>query len=137
VHAPYGAVRTPDHPAASDATATVLLVEDEPSIRRFAGQVLRAAGYRVITAEDGPAALALAAAHTGAIDVLVTDLDLPEMTGGEVAHAVRARYPAVRILYASGSGPQDGVVGPPGLTLDKPYDTQALTAAVREALGNA
>jgi len=79
----------------------LLLVDDEPPIRMFAGRVLELAGYQVATAGDGPEALeTLAAGHE--FDLFVLDVMMPQMRGDELAAAVRRRYPDAKVLYFTG-----------------------------------
>src|SRR5690606_29720065 len=76
----------------SEGQQTVLLVEDDDGVRRFATELLTGGGYRVLAADDGPAALQLAADHDGAIDLLLTDVVMPRMTGRQVADSLRERH---------------------------------------------
>jgi len=79
----------------------ILVVDDEPVIVRFADRILRSAGYRPALATSGSQALAAADAM-GHVDVLVTDLMMPEMTGDELARRVRAAQPDLKVLYLTG-----------------------------------
>jgi PAS domain S-box-containing protein len=117
---------------------TVLLVEDEPEVRRFAAVALHRYGYTVLEAESGPAALALARAHEGPIHLLVTDVMMPGMKGPELADRLCATRPAVRVLYVSGYPDAAEVYqGPPPHGrgyLQKPFGPEALARKVRETL---
>jgi PAS domain S-box-containing protein len=116
---------------------TILVVEDDASVRRVNVARLVELGYNVIEAEDGPAALRQIDAHP-AIDVLFTDIVMPRgMSGVELAQAVRQRLPAMPILFSSGyaapelleSGRVEGAV-----LLKKPYTAAALATQLREVL---
>jgi PAS domain S-box-containing protein len=83
-------------------TETVLLVDDDEAVRSFARQVLQGAGYRVVEAAGGMEALAAACSHEGPIDLLVSDLKMPEIGGREVARRLRQERPGLAVLYMSG-----------------------------------
>jgi len=80
---------------------SVLIVDDEDLVRKFVERALREAGYQTATASDGPEALGVAA-KLETLDILVTDLMMPEMTGDELARRVRASSPGVKVLYITG-----------------------------------
>ncbi len=84
----------------------VLLVEDEDALRQVTERVLSEAGYRVISATDGPDALRLAGAHEP-VGLLVTDVVMPEMMGPELARLMHELSPELRLLYTSGLVPRD------------------------------
>jgi two-component system cell cycle sensor histidine kinase/response regulator CckA len=83
---------------------TVLVVEDDAAVRRLVVTVLQGAGYRTLEAEDGETAMALAGGHDGALDLLLVDVVLPDLAGGEVARRIAALRPATRVLFVSGHG---------------------------------
>lgn len=117
---------------------TILVVEDEPSVRAVVVQLLKKLGYTVIEAEDGIDALERLD-ETGGIDMLFTDIVLPGgMTGKDVASEVLKRQPAVRLLYTSGyaAGAMDegGRVAEGGEFLSKPYPMKTLASRIREIL---
>jgi two-component system cell cycle sensor histidine kinase/response regulator CckA len=87
--------------SASERCANVLIVDDEETLRRFVDRVLTQAGYTTTTASDGPEAIA-AAAKLGSIDLLVTDLMMPQMTGDELARRLRQNQPSLKVLYLTG-----------------------------------
>jgi CheY-like chemotaxis protein len=116
---------------------TILLVEDDPALREMVREILEASGYRVLEA-DGPAqADARSAAEASAIDLVLSDVVLPEGGGQQVLDALRQRRPAIRALFMSGYC--DETLGPRGVAagsriLSKPFSTQTLLRAVRESL---
>jgi signal transduction histidine kinase len=117
---------------------TVLLVEDEDSVRRFAGRVLRRAGYTVLDAHDGIEALRIATAHDGPIPLLVTDVVMPGMSGRELADRFIALHPAARVLFMSGytndAIMQHRVPNAESTLLEKPFDPSTLLRAVHELI---
>jgi PAS domain S-box-containing protein len=118
---------------------TILLVEDERALREVARRVLVGAGYEVIAAADGPAALDAVAGREREIDLLLTDMVMPGMLGPALAEQLRARHPAVRILYVSGF--IESVLGqatPVGARqlIEKPFTAPALLEQVSLALGS-
>jgi two-component system, cell cycle sensor histidine kinase and response regulator CckA len=117
---------------------TILLVEDEPLVRDLAVQVLRAHGYAVLVAGSGGAALALARAHSGTIDLLVTDVVMPQMSGTQVAQQLSATRPGVKVLYISGytesATVHHDVLEQGSAFLAKPFTPSVLAHKVREVL---
>ncbi|MGC4048948.1 MAG: ATP-binding protein [Paludibaculum sp.] len=89
--------------AASTGHGTVLLVEDDAGVRSLSTEILTSAGYVVFAAGDGPAAVSLAERHAGQINLLVTDMNLPGISGAAVAEKVRRLVPNVKVLFTSGS----------------------------------
>ena len=119
---------------------TILVVEDEAPVRAVTRQLLERNGYTVLEAPDGPAALALVDAEEGGrhIDLLLTDVIMPGMSGRELAAQLNARRPNVRVLFMSGYT-DDAVVRhgmlEPGLAyLEKPFRPTALLRKVRGVL---
>ncbi|MES2358817.1 MAG: PAS domain S-box protein [Gemmatimonadota bacterium] len=127
--------------ATTSATAgseTLLLVEDDPAIRRITTRILTAAGYRVIPAGSPEEALDIADTNATDIDLLFTDVVLPEMSGRGLAEKLSARVPAMKVLYMSGYTDdivvRAGVLEHDTLFLQKPFSQSALLSKVREAL---
>jgi two-component system cell cycle sensor histidine kinase/response regulator CckA len=122
-------------------TETVLLVEDEPAVRMLARRVLEAQGYRVLEAADGVEAVQLAKQQQGPIDLLLTDVIMPHMSGPEVSSAVTAVIPGIRTLYMSGY--TANAIAPLGMSdstvplVEKPFTPASLASKVREVLGEA
>ena len=119
-------------------TATVLVVDDDAGLLRLTARILAKAGFSVLTAADGLAALAALAAHPGPVALVVTDVIMPVMGGHELARRVPETRPETRILLMSGY-PGD-VVLPDGMLLSgapflaKPFTAAEVTAKVREVL---
>ena len=117
---------------------TVLLVEDTGSLREVIREVLEQQGYTVLVASQGEEALALAQEHGGVIDLLLTDVVMPKLGGGDLARQLRGLRPALRVLYMSGYA--GGAVSRLGaleegfVLLEKPFTGERLARAVREAL---
>ena len=123
---------------ALDGTETVLIVEDQEDVRSFVVKALADRGYRVIEAAEGSQALRLAERHSGAIDILLTDVVLPGMNGRELADQFRITRPEIKVIYTSGY-PHDiiahrGVLHNDISYIPKPYTADQIAAKVREAL---
>ena len=127
--------------ATESAQPTVLVAEDEAIVRGLVQRTLERAGYRVLAAADGDEALRLGAASDPPVDVLVTDMVMPGMHGGELAQRVRATSPAMPVVFMSGytteAVPDDFGTGPAGGLLEKPFQMSALVERVEEALAAA
>ena len=118
-------------------TETVLLTEDEQDVREVAREFLESAGYRVLQAASGEAALQLAAAHDGAIDLLVTDMVMPGMSGQELARKMRVTREDLRVLYMSGyseHAAEEAAKSEGSAVLAKPFSRSALLRTAREVL---
>lgn len=127
--APAGAVK---------GRETILLVEDEESLRRLGRRVLAAEGYTVLTAADGTEALKELERHGKPVDVLLTDVVMPGMNGRELAREIARRELAAKTIYMSGYTDdtivKHGVLEPGIAFLYKPYTVEALSAKLREVL---
>lgn len=117
---------------------TILLAEDDPLVRDLAEDVLRQGGYQVLSAGRGDEALALSDQHGGTIDLLVSDLIMPDMSGRDLAERLVARRPGLRVVLASGYADGDVLQRAAselrGALLPKPFTPAALLRAVRDAL---
>ncbi|MCC6728131.1 MAG: PAS domain S-box protein [Chthonomonadales bacterium] len=117
---------------------TILLVEDEPLVRDLAVQALRKQGYTVLSARSGREVAGLALRHPAKIDLLVTDVVMPGLSGPQVAERFREVRPDVRVLYVSGytedSIVRHGVLEEGVHFLSKPFTPAALARKVREVL---
>jgi PAS domain S-box-containing protein len=120
---------------------TVMVVEDTTAVLRAAVSVLQRHGYSVLSADSGRAALALLERSEGRVDLLLTDVVMPDMNGRELAARVRALFPAVKVLFMSGHDP--AVVASHGVLEDcvpligKPFAIYELTTRVRRVLDGA
>ncbi len=126
--------------AASPAhgTETILVVEDDAAVRRVATRVLRAAGYTVLTANNGMAALALLASQGGAVHLVLTDMVMPKMGGLELAARLKELRPDQKVLFTSGyTDDTMRLGGRPDIAaqfIGKPYTGVELTRRVRDVL---
>jgi DNA-binding response OmpR family regulator len=124
-------------PAAPTGAGVVLLVEDEEGLRQLIGTVLGQLNYTVLSAKDPQEALELEAGRGGSIDLLLTDLTLPVMSGQELARVLSPRRPTMKILFMTGSEPPERV---DGLRMDsyhcllKPFRPSALVKEVQALL---
>jgi two-component system, cell cycle sensor histidine kinase and response regulator CckA len=119
---------------------TILLVEDEESVRQLVRETLSAKGYRVIEASDGEAGLEAAAQHDGAIHLVITDVVMPGISGREMVKQLLQTRSETLVLYLSGYT-EDAIVSEGRIEsgtafLQKPFTLQNLSKKVREVLGN-
>jgi two-component system cell cycle sensor histidine kinase/response regulator CckA len=125
-------------PVTPPAAATILLIEDDDSVRALVREVLRRQGHTILEASLGVEALKICAEHESPVDLLVTDRGLPDMTGREVASRLTALHPALRVLHISGyTRDHELTPGAPEAGVDflqKPFTAAELTAAVRDLL---
>ena len=126
--------------SACRGSETILIVEDDASLREVTCEILRGDGYKVLAAGSADDAIRVSEAHAGAIDFLLTDVIMAKMNGRELAARLIATRPDMKVLYVSGytdgiirEGPQ-GVQGPGLAFLQKPYSRHTLTRKVREIL---
>ena len=123
------------------AAKTLLLVEDDDQVRRFMLEALEAQGYEVLPAKNGRDALDVLRVHGTTIDVLVTDVVMPEISGPELAGELARKHPGLRVLYVSGytgvAGLRCAWIGPETPFLRKPFDAEHLTRRVDEVLAGA
>ncbi|MGH9629650.1 MAG: response regulator, partial [Bryobacteraceae bacterium] len=117
---------------------TVLVVEDEDGVRRVLMEMLQKQGYKVLAASGGAEAAELCKAHTGPLQLLISDVVMPRMSGHELAGRLRHLRPDLRVLFVSGytdSGiVHEGVLDPGTAFLYKPFTPEQLGAKVREVL---
>jgi two-component system cell cycle sensor histidine kinase/response regulator CckA len=126
-------------PAVLGGTETVLLVEDEDSVRQLVRDTLSAKGYKVVPAENGEAGIAAAARHEGRIDLVITDVVMPGMGGRELVKQLAQLRPETKVLYLSGYTEDailsEGTIERGAAFLQKPFTLQNLSRKVREVLG--
>jgi len=128
-------------PKATDAkggSETILVVEDDDSLRLLTARILEGNGYVTLQAEDGRQAIELAKSYSGPIDLLLTDVVMPGLGGAELAALISAFRPELKLLYVSGY-PNDliayhGALEPPVSLLEKPFTTRDLLRRVRSVL---
>jgi two-component system, cell cycle sensor histidine kinase and response regulator CckA len=129
---------TPKERLKPGSRETVLFVEDEVALRDLMHRVLVKGGYTVLAAADGVEALALAEVHPGPIDLVVTDVIMPRMSGADLAARLRARQPGIRVLYVSGYTADQlraqADLGREATLLAKPFASDGLLRKVREIL---
>ncbi|SFJ42900.1 PAS domain S-box protein [Planctomicrobium piriforme] len=117
---------------------TVLLVEDEPGVRALSQHILTSHGFQVLTASNGQEAIAVAAKYPGRIDLLVTDVVMPELGGGKLAEQLHRQRPEIRVLFTSGYADdavvRHGVLHELVSFLPKPFTPLALALKAREVL---
>ena len=125
----------------SPVSATVLLVEDDDGVREFVAEALRVSGCEVMLAASPAEALAIAARQSRVIDLLVTDVVMPGMNGGELADRLVAMRPELRVLFMTGYDDEEmaerGLVGPRRDCLTKPFPAVELRARVRALVSGA
>jgi CheY-like chemotaxis protein len=119
-------------------SGVVLIVEDSDEVRHTMSEMLRTLGYTVLEASRPQEALQLAAVHTP--DLLITDVVLPEMRGGELARALQVMHPTMKTLFVSGYTEntiiERGELKPGVAFLAKPFTMAQLSAKVREVLAS-
>lgn len=138
VEAPPEIHAAPVARTALGGTETVLLVEDEESVRHLVRETLTTKGYHVVEAENGEAGLAAAAKQEGKIDLVITDVVMPGMGGRELVKQLAATRPDTKVLYLSGY--TEEAINGEGIEtgaafLQKPFTLQNLSRKVREVLG--
>jgi CheY-like chemotaxis protein len=115
---------------------TILIVEDQAQARTVTGEMLRRHGYSVIEAANGPEAIVKSAEHEGKIDMLLTDVVLPAMSGRRVADLMQSVRTSLRVIYMSGYTTDaivhHGMLDPGLVLIQKPYTAEALLRKIRE-----
>jgi CheY-like chemotaxis protein len=129
--------RDPAH-AIPRGTETILVVEDDPALRALAERILRSYGYTVLVADTGPRALSLVLEHQDQVDLVATDVVMPEMSGNVLVQEIAKVQPRLPVLFMSGY--TDDEVVRRGLTdgraafLQKPFTPEQLAFKVRQVL---
>jgi two-component system cell cycle sensor histidine kinase/response regulator CckA len=136
--APSIGVSAPPPAGAAGGTETILLVEDDPQVLAAGCAILRRSGYSVLEANNAGEALLIAEQHEGVIDLLLTDIVMPRMTGAQLALRLAPLRPQMKAIYLSGSAGEPSRSLAPGadvIVVEKPFTPGALTQRVREVLG--
>jgi CheY-like chemotaxis protein len=131
-------LQRPEQPVTGDATETIFVVEDDPDVREYVVETLRDLRYRVLEAANGEAALRMLEREWTHFDLLLTDVVLPGMNGRQLADALQAKKPSVKVLYVTGYS-RNAIVHQgrldPGLTmLQKPLTRASLADGIRKVL---
>jgi len=126
---------TPTLPRQTSKSARILLAEDEELLRELETTILQQAGYEVITAGDADELRSLVSEYKESVDLLLTDVVMPGVSGQELVHLARARWPAVRVLYMSGySNREIRIPESDAEFLQKPFTPSELMAKIEETL---
>lgn len=121
--------------AEAPARGTILLVEDEEGVRAVLSELLGGLGYTVLPAGNGVEAVGIASSHAGGIDLVVTDMVMPEMSGQELGRTLAQKWPDLRILYMSAFA--SNIYSPSALAnaladfISKPFDLEVFLTKVR------
>jgi two-component system, cell cycle sensor histidine kinase and response regulator CckA len=129
--------RPPDMGDSHQGSETVLLVEDEVSLRTFTCTLLRNSGYTVLEAADGDEALALAGQYNRPIHLLLTDMIMPGMNGRAVAEKLASLHPEAKVLFMSGytGFVSRGLIDPHAVLVSKPFTREELLRKIQQVLG--
>jgi DNA-binding NtrC family response regulator len=117
---------------------TILLVEDDQDVRQLTSTILKRQGYNLLEAQSGAEAMLVLASHEGPVDLLLTDVIMPNMSGSDLYELVAEKYPETKVLYMSGY--TDNVIAHQGILkkgvkfIQKPFTVQGLGVKVREVL---
>ena len=114
------------------AGETILLAEDEQSLRKLMAELLRGDGYTVLEASDGPSAIETSKKYKGTIDLLVTDMVMPKMQGSELASELRKQRPGIKVLYITGYADSGRLPG--ANMLEKPFMPETLLQQIRSII---
>ena len=129
---------TQARPTELRGSETVLIVEDEPSVLATTTRTLRHYGYGVLQADNGEAALSILERHSNEVDLIVTDVVMPHMTGPQLAEVVRQEYPSVPLMFITGYANEESLrheaLSGGARILLKPFLPSELVATVREVL---
>ena len=138
VDAPLSPSETPRSSTAARGSETILFVEDEREVRSLVEKLLRLQGYKVLSAADPSAAIAHARGYSGRLDLLITDVMLPGLSGRDLARQIQNLKPGIPVLYISGYSDdaivRHGIVDPGTHFLQKPFTPSQLGKKIREIL---
>jgi signal transduction histidine kinase/ActR/RegA family two-component response regulator len=125
-------------PVLQKGSETILLVEDDDAVRELSSQILRLNGYVVLQAAQGQEALEVSRQFGGCIDLLLTDVIMPQMNGRELAELLTRQRPELRVVYISGYAENaivhQGAPDPGVVLVEKPFNAEMLVRTVRQAL---
>ena len=125
-------------PVAEGGSETIVVVEDDESVRELVRLMLEGRGYEVLTARDGETAARLCTEHRGGVDLLLTDVVMPEVNGRVLAERLEALFPRLRVLFMSGYSDEavfrHGIIRPNTAFIEKPFSEVSLAAKLREVL---
>jgi CheY-like chemotaxis protein/anti-sigma regulatory factor (Ser/Thr protein kinase) len=144
IELPSFPVRQPGHRQgysdrnSAGGTECVLVVDEDPAFRSLTRRALRGRGYSVFEAANADSALSLATGQNGKIELVITDIVIPEMSGRRLAESLRSADPAIRVMFVSRLSPEEvvrqGLVEPHARLLEKPFTADRLARSVREVL---
>jgi CheY-like chemotaxis protein len=125
-------------PVIARGTETIVVVEDDPSVRDLVRLMLEGCGYRILSAPDADSAARLCSEHPGGVDLLLTDVVMPDVGGRVLAERLTALFPALRVLFMSGYSDEavfrHGIIRPDTAFIEKPFSQAGLARKVREVL---
>jgi two-component system cell cycle sensor histidine kinase/response regulator CckA len=137
-HEPQPHNGVPPQPAIARGTETIVVVEDDESVRELVQLMLQGHGYDVLAASDGETAARLCAEHPGGVDLLLTDVVMPELNGRVLAERLETMFPSLRVLFMSGYSDEavvrHGIIRPNTAFIEKPFSESGLARKVREVL---
>jgi two-component system, cell cycle sensor histidine kinase and response regulator CckA len=134
----YETIKPPDH--ISKGTGTILLIDDEEMVLEVGEKLLKAMGYHVLTAREGREAIEVYKKHRETVDLVLLDIIMPNMKGGEVFGCLKEINPDIKVLLSSGysiDGEASKILerGGKGF-IQKPFDMERLSETIRVILGN-
>ena len=125
---------------APETRPTVLVVDDEEDLRDIMRRMLERRGFDTLIAGDSQQAITACREHPGDIDILVTDLGLPGVSGGELSRSATELRPTMSVVYISGLPKEiavaDGLIGEDALLVKKPFSSEVLVQTLRSVLGS-
>jgi two-component system cell cycle sensor histidine kinase/response regulator CckA len=128
----------PSPPAPGRGQGTILLVDDDETVREYVRTILENGGYDVLSAANGVEALFAVEKRQGPVDLVVTDVVMPKVSGLELRDRLLARWPDLKVLFVSGYPDEaiarHGLLEPTANFLSKPFSAQALLARVEKLL---
>jgi two-component system, cell cycle sensor histidine kinase and response regulator CckA len=127
-----------EEPVSRHGTETIVVVEDDPSVRELVRLMLDGCGYEILSAPDADSAARLCSEHPGGVDLLLTDVVMPDVGGRVLAERLTALFPRLRVLFMSGYSDEavfrHGIIRPDTAFIEKPFSQAGLARKVREVL---